>query len=361
MSKKSKNTVSFYSVIDHNTENIAVKIQQYCLGLQVQGYNTRSVLIRENGFIKRVRALWKIKDDDADILLIRNSIYTPFMLISLLIARAKGQKIVTEMPTPLCIMVSEILESERKMLTKISMILFLYLSFPIALWPSHRVLHYSNESRYFLLGLRKKYRFVTNGIDTGSITMRTGGKEPDPKTFVFIAVAMFQPSHGYERMIRSIHHYIQDQSNDDAPQIKLILVGDGEMRKEWEELVVKLSLMEHVEFTGVKTGKELDDLFEQADVAVGKLAPYKINLQIASELKLRGYCARGIPFIKSYDDPDFPEELDFVYSVENSSALIDINEILQWYKKLDHQHLTEQIRSYAEEHLDYKKKELLYL
>ncbi len=56
-----------------------------------------------------------------------------------------------------------------------------------------------------------------------------------------------------------------------------------------------------------------------------------------------------------------PENTFTHYSVENSDALIDIDKIIKWYKKLDHQQLTERIRQYAEEHLDYKKKELLYL
>lgn len=361
MSEKSEKTVSFYSVIDQSTENIAVKIQQYCAGLEAQGYLTHIVLIRERGFLKRVRALGKIKVDESDVLLIRNSIYTPFVFINLLIARFRGQKIVIEMPTPLRIMVSEIIESERTLPAKYSLILFLYLCFPLALWPSHRVLHYSIESWYFLLGVRKKYRFITNGIDTGCIKLREREVESNPNSIVFIAVAMFQPSHGYERIIWSIHQYINDYTIKERRKVKLILVGEGALQREWKVLVEKLSLKDYVEFTGIKTGIELDALFEQADIAVGKLAPYKINLQIASELKLRGYCARGIPFIKSCKDPDFPDELEFVYNVENSSKLIDIQDLLKWYDNLNQSKLTERIRRYAEEHLDYKKKELLYL
>ena len=361
MSIPKKGSVTFFAFIDEGTANIGRKVEDYCEGLRAQGYQAEPALIKVDGFLNRINRGRDIAGSQFDILILRNSIYTPFLFLFLIGARLKGRKLIIEMPTPLRVMVYEVWRSDRGFLPKLLLIIMLYLFFPISLWPAHRILNYSNESFYFSIGLKKKSRLITNGIHTDRIPVRSYSQKGQKAPVTLIGVAMFQPSHGYERMIRSIQNYLEDHSIEDRREVKLILVGDGELRKEWEELVEKLSLTDRVEFTGVKTGKELDEIFEQADIAVGKLAPYKINLQIASELKLRGYCARGIPFIKSYEDPDFPEGLEFVYSVENSSALIDIDKVLQWYDELDHQYLTDRIRHYAETHLDYKKKELLYL
>jgi glycosyltransferase involved in cell wall biosynthesis len=71
---------------------------------------------------------------------------------------------------------------------------------------------------------------------------------------------MFQPSHGYERMIRSIHKYKQSVESDRQKEIVFYLVGDGALRGEWESLVDELALNDTVILTGVKTGSELSDV-----------------------------------------------------------------------------------------------------
>lgn len=355
-----KLNISFYAFIDQGTENIGRKVEDYCAGLVAQGYDATPQLITTTGFLNRIKDGGKLSSDDADIVILRNSIYTPFLFFRIIQARYRNKKIIIEMPTPLRVMVFEIWNSERSVMKKALLSLMLVLFFPITLWPAHRILNYSNESFYFSIGLKKKSRLITNGIHTDRIPVRVVKERESDDPIIFIGVAMFQVSHGYERMIRSIHAYKQSKVSA-KKKILFYLVGDGAIRQEWENLVDELGLNNLVIFTGVKTDTELDELFAKADIAVGKLAPYKIKLQVASELKIRGYCARGIPFIKSYDDPDFPDDMEFVFSVENSSTLIDINKILKWFEHLDHQHITDKIRRYAEEHLDYKKKELLYL
>ena len=361
MIKENKLKISFYAIIDQGTDNIGRKVEDYCEGLNAQGYDAEPRLIKVAGFMNRIREGGKLSQDSADILIIRNSIYTPFLLIRIIQARFRNKKIIIEMPTPLRVFVFEIWNSERSLWSKILLIKMLVLFFPISLWPAHRILNYSNESFYFSLGLKKKSRLITNGIHTDRIPVRVAKKRNSSDPIIFIGVAMFQASHGYERMIRSIHDYKQSVEPAEQKKILFYLVGDGAFRQEWECLARELDLSDTVIFTGVKTGRELEEIFAKADIAVGKLAPYKIKLQVASELKLRGYCARGVPFIKSYDDPDFPDDLEFVYSVENSDKRIDIEAVIDWFETLDVKQLVVKMRSYAEEHLDYKKKELLYL
>lgn len=353
--------ISFYAIIDEGTENIGRKVEDYCEGLIAQGYDAAPQLITVTGFLSRIREGGALSSGDADIVILRNSIYTPFLFFRIIQARFRNKKIIIEMPTPLRVFVFEIWNSERYFLMKSLLVLMLIILFPITLWPAHRILNYSNESFYFSIGLKKKSRLITNGIHTDRIPVRVVKEKERDDPIIFIGVAMFQASHGYERMIRSIHAYKQSIEPTEQKKILFYLVGDGAMQQEWKNLVNELGLNDSVLFTGVKTGNELEELFAKSDIAVGKLAPYKINLQIASELKLRGYCARGVPFIKSYDDPDFPDDLEFAFSVENSDTLIDIEAVIGWFETLNVEKITETMRKYAETHLDYKKKELLYL
>jgi len=353
--------VIFCAFIDKSTQNIARKIEEYCEGLNVQGYCATPYFITAKGFLNRLKKSLNLLFNDADILILRNSVYTPFLLLILLKARFNGKKIVIEMPSPMRVMVHEVWESDRNVFYKLTLITLFYLLFPYSLWPAHRILNYSDESDYFLFGIKQKNQLTTNGIHTGPIPVKEFRKNHSTAPFTFIGVAMFQPSHGYDRMIRSIHAYKKTTDLENQREILFYLVGDGSPREEWELLVKELSLTDSVIFTGVKTGNDLNSLFSQINVAIGKLAPYKIHLDLASELKLRGYCARGVPFIKSYNDPDFPDELDFVYQVKNSDTLIDIQKIIEWFDSLDHENLSNRMRQYAEENLDYRNKELLYL
>ena len=52
-------------------------------------------------------------------------------------------------------------------------------------------------------------------------------------------------------------------------------------------------------------GKELDELFDLADFAIGSLARHRSHIDKIKTLKNREYAARGIPFIYSETDEDF--------------------------------------------------------
>lgn len=258
-------------------------------------------------------------------------------------------------------MVSEVQHSNRNLIHKAVLLIIIYLSFPSSLWPANRILNYSTESRYFSFGLNKRSRLTTNGITVENLPIVKPKKESKSEPFVMVAIAMFQSSHGYDRMIRSIHSYLLKPDYDQKKAVKFYIVGDGPLRKEWEELTNELGIKKEIIFTGVLKGEPLNEIFSSAHIAVGSLTPYRNRMSIASELKLREYCARGTPFIKSTEDPDFPKELDFLFHVDNSNQTINLDEIIDWYEGLNKAGLNTRIRAYAKMKLDYNKKELLYL
>lgn len=358
---KYKKSVTFFAYTNNQTANIEQKVQDYCLGLNSQGYHAVPKIIRSKAFTERITTGFTLWKDESEILIIRNSIYTPILLFSLIIARFRSKRIIIEVPTPLRVMVSEIQNSDRSRV-RISVLLFMiYLSFPFSLWPANRVLNYSTESRYFSFGLKKRSRFTTNGINVENVPIAEPHKDFKTEPFVMVAVGMFRGFHGFDRMIRSIHSYLRKPDYDQKKAVKFYIVGDGPLRRDWEELTDELGIKEEIIFTGVQKGDGLNEIFSKAHIAVGSLTPFRNDMHVASELKLREYCARGIPFIKSTEDPDFPKELDFLFTVDDNDQNIDLEEIIDWYASLNHADLNARIREYAKEKLDYRNKELLYL
>jgi len=95
-------------------------------------------------------------------------------------------------------------------------------------------------------------------------------------------------------------------------------------------LTDKLNLNNNVHFCGPLSGSALDDLFNIADMAVGSIGIYRIGLKYASPLKEKEYCARGIPFITTYNK--LYEGCEFVVFEENCDTDVDISNIVNIFK-----------------------------
>jgi hypothetical protein len=121
---------------------------------------------------------------------------------------------------------------------------------------------------------------------------------------------------------------------------------------------VQLGIDDHVRFHGLKSGPELDAMFDEANIALDSLAIHRLHLLRSSSLKAREYCARGIPFVLASDDPDFPPELPFVHRVPSDDAPLDLSALVEFYAQLRQTtpKVHQQMRHYAEEHLTWKTK-----
>lgn len=80
----------------------------------------------------------------------------------------------------------------------------------------------------------------------------------DPRSFVLIQVSSFRVQKDQKTVIKALA-LLPDV-------IKLVLVGEGPLRNECEELVNELQLKERVCFTGNR--KDIPNLFKQADLAI---------------------------------------------------------------------------------------------
>jgi len=194
---------------------------------------------------------------------------------------------------------------------------------------------------------------LRNGIDVDRVRLRRDKALRDD--VALIAVGNLAERHGLDRALRGLARYATQPG---ARRITLHLVGDGPAIPALTDLTSRLQIDDHVRFHGLKSGADLDAVFDEADVALDSLAIHRLHLPCSSSLKSREYCARGIPFVLAGDDPDFPAALPFVHRVPSNDSPLDVFALVEFYDRLQHANgaAGENMRRYAEEHLTWEAK-----
>jgi hypothetical protein len=101
----------------------------------------------------------------------------------------------------------------------------------------------------------------------------------------------------------------------------------------------------------------LDHVFDQYHIAIGSLGIHRNGMKQASALKVREYCSRGIPFMISNNDPDFPPAFPYCLSLPPDDSPISMDTVIGFYHTVyAHQSHPGEMREYAEEHLDWHVK-----
>ncbi|MCI8534007.1 MAG: glycosyltransferase [Hungatella sp.] len=174
-----------------------------------------------------------------------------------------------------------------------------------------------------------------------------------------IGVALMAPVHAFDRVINSIQSYYE---LNPKRKIYFHIIGNGDSRPYLESLTRKLGMKEYIIFHGLKYGKELDKLYDIADIGVGVLGIHRRYAnQKVSSLKTKEYAAKGIPFISAeYDDAFEKYECDFKFMIEQNDSNFSIIEMLNWYDSIISKHiskekLAEYIRNYAYRYLTWKE------
>ena len=191
---------------------------------------------------------------------------------------------------------------------------------------------------------------IDNGVNIASMPVRQPVNDAD--TVHIMALASMCYWHGYDRLIRSLAQYHGSQ------KVMLHMVGgnDGGMLAQWKALVSELSLDEQIIFHGKLYGDDLTQMFNLCDVGINSLGLYRKDLDATSELKVREYTARGIPFVCSVDDPAlrFAQEA-FWINVSNDDSIPDMQQIvdfaLRMRKDKDH---PQKLRAYAQQHMTWE-------
>ena len=170
-----------------------------------------------------------------------------------------------------------------------------------------------------------------NGIVVDDITPIT---ETDDHNEVIrmIAVAMMQPYHGFERLIKGLYIYYKSGRKR---HVKLKMVGYGPELENYQNLVKELGLADKIVFTGKLSGDELDLAYDGCDLAIGSMGGYKIGIDCFSSIKLGEYLAKGLPVITGARTLVFDKYgSDYNLNFPNDSSEIDVDKIVAFYDSL---------------------------
>ena len=164
-----------------------------------------------------------------------------------------------------------------------------------------------------------------------------------------IGVARFTPSHGYDRLIRSLGEYY---AHGGKRNVVFHIVGFGILQETYEMLIKQYNIQNHVILHGKMYGIELERLYNQMDIGVCTLTFFRdAPKMISSELKSREYAAKGLPMISGGPiDIFYRQSYKFALELGDDESLIDISRIVEFYDNVYSQNRKEvitEIREYA--------------
>lgn len=113
---------------------------------------------------------------------------------------------------------------------------------------------------------------------------------------------------------------------------------------------------------GVVLNDDLDALYQLADIGISSLAIHRNGMREACVLKTREYCARGLPFVYSYEDSDLSGDEIYALKIRGDESPVNIESIIQFHKSvMEIQDIRQIMRNDAEKKMDWGMKfERLY-
>jgi glycosyltransferase involved in cell wall biosynthesis len=197
---------------------------------------------------------------------------------------------------------------------------------------------------------KKPHITIGNGINVDTVPIKTSFPFSDFQLHL-LCVTNVTKWHGLDRIIQGISNY------KGRTKIHLHIVGGGEEIPALEKIVKDLSITDAVSFYGPLYGKDLDDMFNRCDIAVGTLGIHRKCLHEASTLKAREYCARGIPFIEGTCDLDFPPAFPYSLHIPADESPVDMTDVIRFAKTVySDLSFPIKMRDYAKKSLDWSVK-----
>lgn len=207
-----------------------------------------------------------------------------------------------------------------------------------------RIVTFSNQDEIF----RTKTIKIHNGIDLSAVQQK---QETDNIDEVhLIAVAVINRWHGYDRIIEGLQRYYSGQA---SKKVILHIVGDTGNKESlyYKRLTENYGLEEFINFHGFKSGDELSNLFNKADMAIGPLGFHRVGVEYITPIKLAEYAARGLPFIYSGVNDLFDKQ-PFVVKTTPDESPIDISVLVDFCDK--NVFTPWEIRKFAEDNLTWE-------
>lgn len=191
-----------------------------------------------------------------------------------------------------------------------------------------RIITFSDYDRIFNVPTIQ----ISNGIDFDHIKLKRNIRDISQELHL-IGVAEIHYWHGFDRLVSGLVNYYR---NNPEYKVYFHLVGEFFGNREREEILPLIKnnhLEKYVILHGAKQGEELDELFEESDMAIGSLGRHRSGIHSIKTLKNREYAARGIPFIYSEHDSDF-ESMTYIQKAKEDNSPIDIEQLIRFRKNL---------------------------
>ena len=194
---------------------------------------------------------------------------------------------------------------------------------------------------------------VENGISLERLSLR----EPKliDEEIHLIALAKVARWHGYDRLIEGMYNFYK---NNRKIKVILHIVGpDGDNTIEYlAGLVEKYNLNNNILFEGPMYGEELSKLCNKCDIGVAALGLYHKGFYITSELKIREYMARGIPFIYAGTDYALDENNKYHIKISNNDSPVDIQKVVDFaFEMRKNYKIPYEMRYYATQNMTWNK------
>lgn len=183
---------------------------------------------------------------------------------------------------------------------------------------------------------------ISNGVDFDSIPLHNAQRQNDNSQLHLIGVAEVHPWHAFDRVVAGIGEYRGSKS------VFFHIVGGvhpHHMKKNFTPLIEEYQIQDKVIFHGTLFGKELDEVFNQCQFAIGSLGRHRSGITVIKTLKNREYATRGIPFIYSEQDGDFDHQ-PYILKAPADESPINIQQIVNFVE--NRQWNPEQIRKTVE-------------
>ncbi len=201
-----------------------------------------------------------------------------------------------------------------------------------------------------------------NGIDFNSIKKHHHVITTSRKRLDLCVVAAFAYWHGADRLLKGLIDYYQNVFNcrkedvyTDGVFVHMVGEGSDEIMQQLYKLAENPVVANRIKFYGYKQGVELDEIYDNCNLAIASLGLHRLNIAGASTLKSREYLARGIPFVYSSTIFEFQKDpVDFALQVSTDEKNIDIQEIIKFYNTITEKYgekVTDIIRNYGLEHV----------
>lgn len=187
-----------------------------------------------------------------------------------------------------------------------------------------------------------------NGIKIDEIRVRKT-KNTDKNKINICAVASLEPWQGYERIILGLKKYYEEGGTRD---IDINIVGIGSEMETYRKMTMEMNLNGHIHFLGKLNGNDLEEVYDQSDIALDAFGRYKTGNQLSTSLKSREYLAKGLPIVTGCKTDVLTENFEYFLEFPNDSSPVSIDKIIDFYDKIYKRECVEdvirKIREYAQ-------------